>query len=101
MSVQKCLTEAEQKFKMWKQSEDSDGEIPIDPNYQPTLIAFGILSGKTSDEIEENKKFVERRMKEEKENIWDIQYDRHRWSLFIYTEQSEGSNDKELSILSR
>ena len=46
MSVQKCLTEAEQKFNMWKQSEDPDGEIPIDPNYQATLIVFGILSGK-------------------------------------------------------
>jgi aminopeptidase N len=51
---QKCRTEAQEKFKLWKESKDPNGKIPIDPNYQSTFIGIGILSGKSSAEIEEN-----------------------------------------------
>ena len=101
MSIQKCMTEAEQKFKRWKQSEDPDGEIPVDPDYQPILIGFGIFSGKTNEEIDENKKFVLRRIEKEKQNIWDLQYVRLRSAMFIYENHVEELKVKDMSILLR
>ena len=98
---QKCRTEAEEKFKMWKESKDTNGKIPIDPNYQTTFIGIGILSGKTSVEIKENIKFVERRAKYEEKNIWDIQFKRLEDSLKYYNEQEGNFNIKEMSKLIR
>ena len=98
---QKCRTEAEEKFKMWKESKDTNGKIPIDPNYQTTFIGIGILSGKTSVEIEENIKFVERRAKYEEKNIWDIQFKRLEDSLKYYNKLEGNFNAKKMSTLIR
>jgi hypothetical protein len=98
---QKCRTEAEKKFNMWKESKDPNGEIPIDPNYQETFIGIGILSGKTEAEIYENIEFVERRASNEKKNIWNIQFKRLKDSLKYYYEQEENFNVKEMSKLIR
>ena len=82
---------------MWKEAKDPNGKIPIDPNYQKTFIGIRILSRKTSVEIEENIKFVERRAINEEKNIWDIQFKRLAYSLEYYHEQKWNFNVAEIS----